>query len=60
MEKSYKIHNQKIPNTAIPNSGVSMAILSTIDISIKWYKLNFGPLGGQVKSGYLPERRDTS
>ena len=42
----------------IPDFGVSTVILNTIDFSGRWCKLHFGPLPGQVKSHYFPERRD--
>ena len=48
----------KVGLLKIPNFGVSTAILNIIDVSRGWCKLNFGPLRGQVKSRYFPERRD--
>ena len=33
----------------IPTFGVSTTILNPVDISCRWYKLNFGLLQGQVK-----------
>ena len=43
---------------AIPDFGVSMAILNTIDIPHKWCKLNCGPFRGQAKPYHFPERID--
>ena len=37
-------------SSSISDFGVRTAILNTIDISRRWYKLNFGPLRGQFKS----------
>ena len=42
----------------IPDFGVSTTILYTIDISRRWYKLNFRPLRYQVTSGYFSARID--
>ena len=36
-------------SSSISDFGVRTAILNTIDISRRWYKLNFGPLRGQFK-----------
>ena len=43
-------------NALIPDFGVSTAILNTIDISLKWCKLSFVHLRGQVKAHHFPER----
>ena len=40
----------------LPNLGVSIAILNSVDIFRGWCKLNFGPMRGQVKSRHFSER----
>ena len=49
------LHYLKEFNGAIPNFGISTAILNTIDISRWWCKLNFGLLRDHVKSCHFPE-----
>ena len=47
-----------ITNCWIPDVEVSMAILNTTDISLRWCKLNFGPSWDHVKSCHFLERID--
>ena len=39
--------------SAIPDLGVSTAILNPVDIFCRWYKLNFGPLRDHVKLRHI-------
>ena len=42
----------------IPDFGVSMAFLNTVDILRRWCKMNFGPLPGHAKSYRFSEQID--
>ena len=40
----------------IPNFGVSTVIFNSVDISSRWWKLNFAPMWGQVKLHHFSDR----
>ena len=61
LEMLWNIKNMQYGNLyklvwkTIPNFGVSTVILNPLDIFRRWWKLNFGPMKGQVKSRHFSE-----